>query len=99
AVGNYVNHRERMFPWGSCTDNWLHRPAGARGFAPPLPLEPSYCALSMLFTDWKRSGTADLRVSNDREYYKGGQEQLWKMEPGEPPVLYSEEDGWKRLRI
>jgi hypothetical protein len=100
AIGNYVDRREEAFPWGSCTDNWLHRPAGnGPGFAPPLPLTPSYCALSMLFTDWNRSGRPSLRVSNDREYYKGGQEQLWQLEPGQPPRLYTAEDGWKFLRI
>lgn len=101
AVGNYIDRREQMFPWGSCTDNWFHRPAEGdeRKFAPPLPLTPSYCALSMLFTDWNRSGTPSLRVSNDREYYKGGQEQLWRVEPGRPPVLYTEGDGWQALRI
>ncbi len=100
AVGNYVDRREEAFPWGSCTDNWLHRPsAGETRFAPPLPLKPSYCALSMLFTDWNRSGTPSLRVSNDREYYKGGQEQLWKVEPGTDPELYTAAEGWKFLRI
>jgi hypothetical protein len=54
----------------------------------------------MLFTDWNRSGRPSLRVSNDREYYKGGQEQLWHLEPGQPPKLFTEkDDGWKRLRI
>lgn len=100
AVGNYIDRMEEAFPWGSCTDNWLHRPAATgAGFAPPLPLVPSYCALSMLFTDWNRSGTPALRVSNDREYYKGGQEQLWHLDPGQPPRLYTEAEGWKRLRI
>jgi enediyne biosynthesis protein E4 len=98
AVGNYIDRKEEMFPWGSCTDNWLHRPDGLK-FAPPLPLTPSFCALSMLFTDWNRSGTPSLRVSNDREYYKGGQEQLWHLEPGQPPRLFTEAEGWKRLRI
>ena len=100
AIGNYVDRNEQMFPWGSCTDNWLHRPvAGERRFAAPLPLTPSHCALSMLFTDWNRSGTPSLRVSNDREYYKGGQEQLWHVRPGEAPTLYTPEEGWQRLRI
>lgn len=100
AIGNYVDRNEQMFPWGSCTDNWLHRPAvGERRFAAPLPLTPSYCTLSMLFTDWNRSGTPSLRVSNDREYYKGGQEQLWHVAPNEAPALYTAEEGWQRLRI
>lgn len=99
AIGNYVDRREDAFPWGSCTDNWLHRPEGS-SFAPPIPLTPSFCALSMLFTDWNNSGQWALRVSNDREYFKGGQEQMWHIDPGQPPRLYSEkDDGWKRLRI
>jgi hypothetical protein len=99
AIGNYVDRKEEAFPWGSCTDNWLHRPDGA-AFAPPIPLTPSFCALSMLFTDWNNSGQWALRVSNDREYYKGGQEQMWHIDPGAPPRLYNEkDDGWKRLRI
>ncbi len=97
AVGNYVDRFEEAFPWGSCTDNWLHRPAAPKGFAPPLPLTPSFCALSMLFSDWSGKGSRDLRVSNDRQYYKGGQEQLWHMEA--TPRLWSEAEGWKRLRI
>ncbi len=98
AIGNYIDRTEDAFPWGSCTDNWLHRPAG-QGFAPPVALTPSFCALSMLFTDWNRSGQPSLRVSNDREYYKGGQEQLWHLDPDQPPRLYTEAEGWKRLRI
>jgi hypothetical protein len=99
AIGNYIDRTEDFSPWGSCTDNWLHRPAENGGFAPPIPLTPSYCALSMLFTDWNRSGTPSLRVSNDREYYKGGEEQLWHIAAGEPPRLYSADEGWQRLRI
>ncbi len=102
AIGNYIDRREEMFPWGSCTENWLHRPVadkGQRRFAPPAALKPSFCPLSMLFTDWNRSGTSSLRVSNDREYYKGGQEQLWHVEPGKEPALYTAQEGWKNLRI
>lgn len=100
AVGNYIDRTQTAFPWGSCTPNWLHRPqAAGKGFAPPLPLKPSFCALSMLFTDWNRSGTPALRISNDREYYKGGQEQLWHLEPGADPVAYTPKEGWQRLRV
>lgn len=101
AIGNYIDRFEDFEPWGSCTDNWLHRPASAseRRFAPPLSLNPSFCPLSILFTDWNRSGTPSLRVSNDREYYKGGQEQMWHVEPGQPPRLFTQEEGWKYLRI
>jgi hypothetical protein len=102
AIGNYVDRHEEMYPWGTCTDNWLQRPsatAGERRFAAPVALKPSFCPLSMLFTDWNKSGTPSLRVSNDREYYKGGQEQLWHVDPGKDPALYTEKEGWKRLRI
>jgi hypothetical protein len=100
AIGNYIDRTKGAMPWGSCTSNWLHRPRpGQRQFADPVALTPSYCALSMLFTDWARTGVPDLRISNDREYYKGGQEQLWRVHPGAEPSLYAEEEGWKRLRI
>lgn len=100
AIGNYINRLEETSPWGSCTDNWLHRPAaGPNMFAAPLALKPSYCALSMLFTDWNKSGTPSLRISNDREYYEGGQEQLWHVNAGQAPALYTEKEGWKPLRI
>lgn len=100
AIGNYIDRKEEFSPWGSCTDNWLHRPAAAEPkFASPLALKPSHCPLSIMFTDWNRSGTPSLRVSNDREYYEGGQEQMWKIEPGKEPVLYADKEGWKPLRI
>ena len=100
AIGNYVDRFEEISPWGSCTDNWLHRPDGtAQHFAAPLPLKPSFCPLSIMFTDWSRRGTPDLRVSNDRQYYEGGQEQMWRMGAGEPPQLYSDKEGWKYVRI
>lgn len=98
AIGNYVDREEDISPWGSCTENWLHRGADGK-FAAPLPLNPSFCPLSMLFTDWNRSGTPALRVSNDREYYEGGQEQMWTLPPGADPVLLTAADGWKSLRI
>ena len=98
AIGNYIDRKEAFSPWGSCTDNWLHRPDGNK-FAAPLTLKPSFCALSMMFTDWNNSGLASLRISNDREYYEGGQEQLWHIDAGKPPALYSEAEGWKPLKI
>ena len=100
AFGTYYDRSRPDFPWGTCTPGVLLRPDPAGGrFAAPEPLAPGYCALSMLFSDWNRSGEASLRVSNDREYYKGGQEQLWKIQPGKPPTAYTAEEGWKRLQI
>ncbi len=100
ALGAYIDPQSEANPWGSCTENRLFRPLGdQKGFNDPVALKPSYCALSMLFTDWNRSGVPALRVSNDREYYEGGQEQLWHIDPGEPPRLYSDAEGWKFLKI
>ena len=100
ALGNYIDRTRPEMPWGSCTANWLHRPLPeGGGFAPPLDLTPSYCALSMLFTDWNRKGTPALRISNDREYYEGGEEQMWTLEAGQPPRLLGVSDGWEKLRI
>ena len=100
AFGTYVDRGKPEFPWGSCTPGSLWRPAATGGgYAAAIALAPGHCALSMLFSDWSRSGEAALRVSNDREYYKGGQEQLWKVAPGQTPSLYGTADGWKPLQI
>jgi hypothetical protein len=101
AFGTYIDRARTDFPWGSCTDNQLVRPApgGGVAFTAPRALKPAYCALGMLFSDWNRSGAPALRVTNDREYYKGGQEQLWHIAPGAEPRLYTEAEGWKPLQI
>ena len=60
-------------PTTPCADNELIRPdAGRRpATAPPIAAaRPAWCALSMLFSDWDRSGRRDLRISNDRHYYR-----------------------------
>ncbi|TNC51227.1 VCBS repeat-containing protein [Rubellimicrobium rubrum] len=98
ALGTYIDPEEEFFPWGSCTDNLLFRPEG-QTFGEPLPLRPSFCALSMMFTDWDRSGTPSLRIANDREYYKGGQEQLWRVLPEGEPAPFTQAEGWSPLRI
>ena len=100
AIGTYIDRTKPEFPWGSCTPTVLLRPnASSTGYQTATKLEPAYCALSMLFSDWSRSGTPDLRISNDREYYKGGQEQLWKIATGQRLSLYTEAQGWKPMQI
>lgn len=97
AFGNYVDRDDPDGPFEACDVNHLIRPEGDR-YRPPAPLAPGWCALSILFTDWARTGRADLRVSNDRHYYiREGAEQLWAMEPA--PRLYGEADGWRRQSI
>ncbi|MDJ0896253.1 MAG: VCBS repeat-containing protein, partial [Alphaproteobacteria bacterium] len=101
AVGNYVDRARDGAPFGTCHGNRLYRPeSGAPGFAAPTPLEPGYCALSMLFSDWSRSGRRDLRIANDRQYHiDEGAEQLWRIPPRGAPQAYSEADGWQTLRL
>lgn len=96
AIGNYVDRDDPEGPFGTCDGNALHRPEGRR-YAAPVTLEPGFCALSMLFTDWTRSGTQDLRVSNDRHYYvRGGAEQMWRLYPLR---LLGESDGWPEVSL
>lgn len=100
AVGNYVDRDAPGSPWGTCHDNSLYSPATSDDkFQALEKLTPGYCSLSLLFSDWNRSGNRDLRISNDRQYYKGGQEQLWKISKGVTPALYTKQDGWKALKI
>ncbi|WP_420395907.1 CRTAC1 family protein [Nioella sp.] len=97
AFGNYVDRSDPEGPFEACDINQLYRPEGD-SYTPPLPLEPGFCALSMLFTDWGRQGRADLRVSNDRHYYvRGGEEQMWAMESD--PRLFGPEDGWNSHQL
>ncbi len=100
AIGNYLELREDGSHTFRCEDGELLRPDDG-GYGVPAALA-GHCPLSMLFSDWDRSGRRDLRVSNDRHYYGevgDGQEQLWRVEPGRPPVRYTAEDGWQPLRI
>jgi hypothetical protein len=80
--------------------NELHRPAGHEGtlYWAPVLLEPGWCALSMLFTDWARRGRQDLRISNDRHYFvRGGGEELWRLDGA--PARYTEAEGWRSFPI
>lgn len=100
AIGNYLVLDPSGAPTQDCADNALYRPAASgSGYAPPIALTPGYCSLSMLFSDWSRSGRRDLRVTNDRQYYTDGSDQLWRIAPGEAPQLYTDADGWVRLEI
>jgi hypothetical protein len=52
----------------------------------------------MLFSDWDRSRRRDLRVTNDRHYYVGGEDQLWRI-GNEAPRRYTDADGWVSMQI
>ncbi|WP_229678588.1 CRTAC1 family protein [Neptunicoccus cionae] len=97
AFGNYVDRQDPSGPFEACDTNYLYRPEGG-SYGAPIPLTPGLCPLSMLFSDWSRSGRADLRFSNDRHYYvKDGQEQLLQM--AEIPRFYTGADGWQAHKL
>ena len=98
AFGHYLDPADQ--DRSTCADSELVRPrAGEATYAEPIALSPGYCTLSVLFSDWGRTGERDLRMANDRHYYLDGQEQLWRVANGRPPRLYTEQDGWRRLVI
>jgi hypothetical protein len=101
AIGNYVDRADPDGPFEACDENELHRPdsKGNNGprYTAPIPLSPGYCALSMLISDWRRMGEAELRISNDRHYYvRGGFEEMWRLSPLTPRT---QADGWPRISL
>ena len=71
----------------TCADSELVRPAPGRATVRRnrSALTPGWCTLSILFSDWDRSGRRDLRMTNDRHYYLDGEEQLWRIDRGRAP--------------
>lgn len=96
AFGNYLAEGGQTS--GECDDHRLFRPVGD-GYGPPLTLSPGFCTLSILFSDWDRSGRRDLRMTNDRHYYRNGEEQLWRVDPDQAPRPYTQEEGWQPMQI
>ena len=96
VFGNYLAEDGQLT--GTCADHFLFRPSGD-GYQEPTTLSPGWCTLSVLFSDWDRSGRRDLRMTNDRHYYRNGEEQLWRVAPGETPRLYTMEEGWQPMQI
>ncbi|MES2210233.1 MAG: CRTAC1 family protein [Chloroflexota bacterium] len=99
AFGQYLELRADGTPTSDCASSTLLRPASGTSYGAAVDLAPGYCTLSMLFSDWDRSGRRDLRVTNDRHYYADGMDQLWRMDPGQPPRLYTADDGWVAMQI
>ncbi len=96
VFGNYVDETNPKGPFEACDRNYLLRPDG-RAFGPRRALEPGFCALSMLISDWKRDGVPELRISNDRQYYvRNGREQMWSLSPLRE---YTEADGWPTQKL
>ncbi len=83
----------------SSVDGDSSKPFEEPAYNNAIALAPGFCSLSVLFTDWNNSGEPALRITNDRQYYRGGEEQLWRIPAHEQPDLYDTSDGWKRLTI
>jgi hypothetical protein len=99
AFGRYLGLDPAAKPTSDCADNALLRPnRDGSGYGPPTVLTPGYCTLSMLFSDWDRSRRRDLRLTNDRHYYVGGEDQLWRI-ANETPRLLTDADGWVSMQI
>jgi len=100
ALGRYLKLDASGAQTLDCDTSQLVRPdAAGTGYGTPTALAPGYCALSMLFSDWDGSGRRDLRVTNDRNYYADGSDQLWRIAPGEPPRSYTAAEGWIPLQV
>ncbi|CAN5555254.1 CRTAC1 family protein [soil metagenome] len=104
ALGSYLEIGEPGHT--DCATSVIHEPvenAGAIDDAPaygqPIALSPGYCSLSMLFSDWDRSGRRDLRVTNDRHYHRDGEDQLFRVEQCGAPRAWTREEGWRQLRV
>jgi enediyne biosynthesis protein E4 len=100
AFGNYLvpsSVEDRTYV---CDEHQLVRPAeDGTSYAPSTALGPGLCTLSILFSDWDRSGRRDLRLSNDRHYSAAAREQLFRLEPNGAPRPWTADEGWEPVRI
>lgn len=97
AFGNYLA-LDALDERDECDSHQLLRPSWS-SYGEPITLSPGWCTLSILFSDWSRTGARDLRMTNDRHYYRDGQEQLWRIDPGDSPRPYDRDDGWQSMQI
>lgn len=99
AFGNFMIPETVVMDYGDCAEHTLHRPTADGGYGVPTSIKPGHCALSMLFSDWNRDDVPDLRISNDKEFHRGGEEQLFKLATKKTPVGFTREDGWQKVSI
>ena len=93
VFGNYVDRSDPDGPFEACDSSQLIRPEGLR-YGRVEQIEPGYCTLSALISDWQRKGTPELRLSNDRHYYvRGGYEQMFALSP------LRERENWRHVSL
>ena len=96
AVGNYVDRADPDGPFEACDGNTILRPRAGGPDYTAEPLEPGFCALSILAARDARDRLT-LRLSNDRHYYvRGGHEQMWDIEERR---FLGPEDGWPTVSL
>jgi len=98
AFGNFMVPDTVIMGYGECDANVLYRPKAGGGYGRKEFLKPGHCALSMLFSDWNRDGEPNLRISNDKEFYTRGEEQLYRL-TAEGAQAYTRADGWNPVNI
>ena len=93
VFGNYVDRTNPEGPFGTCDTHALHRLSQGRLWK--TSLGPGFCTLSMLLSDWQRSGTPLLRVSNARHYHQDkGYEQMFDLATLAPVADWPEVRLW-----
>jgi hypothetical protein len=92
AFGNYVALDSDGNTTDTCADHALIRPDAPAGYAAATSLTPGLCTLSVLFSDWDRSGRRDLRITNDRHFYRVGEEQPVAGGGGSASRLYTHDE-------
>lgn len=94
AFGHYVDRADPNGPFEACDTSDLYPPE-RDAYGAAVVIAPGFCPLSMLFTDWRRQGEPELRISNDRHYYvRGGYEQMFRLNP-----LAERTEGWPRVSL
>ena len=94
AFGHYVDRADPDGPFEACDTSDLYRPTPT-GYGAAEVIAPGFCALSMLISDWRRSGMRELRIANDRHYFvRGGYEQMFHLSP-----LRERTEDWPKVAL
>ncbi len=101
AIGTYIDRTGTSIRGVSCTDNWLLRPkSGAAQFDARIPLKPSFLHVVDAVHRLEPFGhTEPACPPTTASITSEGTEQLWRVDPGQPPSPYTAKDGWMPLKI
>ena len=100
AFGNYLDlSRGRQDVRPARTTCWCRPQDGGATYADPIPLTPG---LVHALDPVQRLGPIRPRRPADDQrphYYLDGEEQLWRVDEGEAPRLYTHDEGWQPMQI